>query len=176
MPYIIRPAVLDDADSIAEVNIQSWRETYPGIMPAARLASLDQDRCAQNWKRNLQADVNPASVVLVAEMDSRIVGFVSGGANRRPGNCSTGASANCDCELMTLYLLQSFHRQGIGRSLFDAFRGKMRSQGYTSMVVWVAAKNPATLFYASMGGIRSDSRTEMIGDAELPELAYIYTL
>ena len=37
---IVRPARIEDAPAIAEVHIQTWRETYAGLMPTEMLAGL----------------------------------------------------------------------------------------------------------------------------------------
>jgi predicted N-acetyltransferase YhbS len=37
---MIRPAGVADADAIAHVHVQGWREAYPGLVPDAVLASV----------------------------------------------------------------------------------------------------------------------------------------
>ncbi len=36
----IRPATLEDATAIAAIHVQSWRETYAGIMPEEVIGRL----------------------------------------------------------------------------------------------------------------------------------------
>jgi hypothetical protein len=66
---IIKPATFDDIEAIATVHIQSWKETYPGIMPAQRIAALNLESCMRNWQRSLEA----GSRVFVAVVDDTIV-------------------------------------------------------------------------------------------------------
>lgn len=40
-PFDIRQAAVADAVMIAAVHVQSWRETYQGIVPQSHLAGLD---------------------------------------------------------------------------------------------------------------------------------------
>lgn len=56
----------------------------------------------------------------------------------------------------------------------QALAARLLERGHTSMLVWVAAKNPATHFYASLGGQPVASRTEPFGGVDVEELAYGY--
>ncbi len=37
----VRPALSSDADGIAQVHLQAWREAYVHLLPAETLAGLD---------------------------------------------------------------------------------------------------------------------------------------
>jgi ribosomal protein S18 acetylase RimI-like enzyme len=52
---VVREAAIDDAPSIAAVQIAAWRAAYVGVMPATYLASLDQGEFAANWREILTA-------------------------------------------------------------------------------------------------------------------------
>jgi GNAT superfamily N-acetyltransferase len=169
-PFTIRTATATDARGIAEVNIRSWRETYPGIMPETLLASLSLESCTRNWDKALAT----GSCVIVAVMDERIVGFVSGGPNRQHEDNETGLANSCECELATLYLLRSHQKLGIGKALFEAFVNVMQSLGYITMAVWVSEQNPATGFYCKMGGELIDRKMYRKANIDIPEVAYRY--
>lgn len=169
---VIRPAVESDIEAIATVNIQSWKETYPGIMPAKKLAALNLERCIRNWQLSMQS----GTFVFVAEREGQIVGFVSGGKNRTSEISECGLGDACDCELAAIYILRKYHRQGIGLSLVKRFAACMHSEGYNSMVIWVAQKNPATGFYEAIGGELVDRRNMIIFDEAVPVVAYSYKM
>ena len=107
---VIRPAVESDIEAIATVNIQSWKETYPGIMPAKKLAALNLERCIRNWQLSMQS----GTFVFVAEREGQIVGFVSGGKNRTSEISECGLGDACDCELAAIYILRKHHRHRRG--------------------------------------------------------------
>jgi hypothetical protein len=44
--FIIRDAVLEDADAIARVSAESWRCGYRGILPDEVLAAIDVEKRA----------------------------------------------------------------------------------------------------------------------------------
>jgi hypothetical protein len=107
MAFTIRQAGIGDAADIAFVHVESWRSTYSGIVPDAYLASLSRETRAQKWRQWL---VPRDPVVFVAEDESGIFGFVSGG---RLGE----AVSDYDCGLHAIYLLLGRQRQGVGHRL-----------------------------------------------------------
>lgn len=170
--YEIRQAIQEDAAQIAEVHIRSWRETYPGIMPAEKMASLSLDKSLANWKSTL----SDGSTMFVATVKNRIVGFISGGINRSNSDCETGLGDACEAELAALYVLQDYHKLGIGRALMKKFTAAMQTAGFKSMVAWVAEKNPATGFYAAMGGEYCDRKQLMVCQVPVSVIAYRYSI
>lgn len=169
---LIRPATPDDVPRIAEIHIQSWKETYPGIMPQARLDALNIDASMRNWQGALERN----DVFLVAVVDGEIRAFAAGGANWSNKGCETGRANACSGELAALYSLRKDHGQGIGRALFAAYGATLKSMGHETMVAWVAAKNPACGFYARMGGELLDKRDLMVMGSPVPIVAYGYRL
>ncbi len=166
MPYTIRPAQLTDTHAIALVHVESWRTTYKGIMPDELLANLSVERRQANWT-NVLSNPDSRTVLYVAEVDTQVVGFAAGGPERTEHPVYKG-------ELYAIYLLQDYQGQGMGRALVLEVARKLIEFGYTTMLIWVAARNPATNFYAALGGHPIASKTETIGDAPIEEIAYGY--
>jgi len=169
---LIRPARTDDIAAIVQVHIKSWQETYPGIMPERKIASLNPEGSQRNWEHAFAS----GSHIFVAEVDGQVVGFVSGGKNRPQDDCETGIGNGCEAELTAMYMLRAHHGRGIGRMMFDRFTARMVAEGYHSMVLWVAEKNPTVRFYERMGGEKVDRRILMVCDEPVPVLAYRYWL
>jgi len=163
----IRPATAADAAGIARVHVQSWRETYAGIVPESHLAGLDVAARAQRWQDSFGQAKPPwgAFVALSGAGDGEVLGFVSLGAAREDFNGFTG-------ELYALYLLQAAQGAGIGRQLFDAARQSLKSCGINAMYLWVLADNPTAGFYRHMGGREIGRKRLEIGSKELEEIAY----
>ena len=168
----IREAEQGDIESVARVHITSWRETYPGVMPQAKIDSLSLERSIRNWQNTLAVD----NWFYVAELDGELCGFISGGINRSNEGCSTGLADACTAELAAMYILKQHHAKGIGRALYNVFSEKVKSMGHTSMVAWVAEQNPACGFYLRMGGELVDSRIMMVMDSSVPLVAYRFRL
>jgi hypothetical protein len=72
----IRIASLADTPDLASMHVASWRETYVGMVPAGMLSSLSVDGRAAMWPLIMREPAKSRStVVYVAELDRRIVGF-----------------------------------------------------------------------------------------------------
>ncbi len=101
----IREAVLEDAEGIARVHVDSWRTTYKGIVSETVLQQLSYEQRAENWRRGIGKNA-----LYVAEDESgRIVGFATGG-KERTGNYDV------DGELYAIYLLNEVQGKESERS------------------------------------------------------------
>jgi GNAT superfamily N-acetyltransferase len=157
----IRTATEHDAVAISHVHVQSWRTTYAGIVPEEHLATLNEAGHVLLWREWLTRDIR----VYVADLDGRIVGFISGGAIREP--VQTYAA-----ELYAIYLLEQAQRQGIGTDLLKELAESLLSKGFNSMIVWVLEKNPSRHFYVRSGAQIVTTKEIQIGGVTLSEASY----
>ncbi|HEX4487377.1 MAG TPA: GNAT family N-acetyltransferase [Terriglobales bacterium] len=158
---LIRPAVAQDAEAISHGHVESWRTTYAGIVPVEYLAALNETERVPLWRDWLAKDI----LTFVAELDGRVVGFASGGANRE-------SAQTYDAELYAIYLLQSAQRQGTGTALIKQLAASLLSRDFKSMMVWVLEKNPSTNFYAKSGARVVTTKEIQIGGVTLSEVSY----
>src|SRR5215471_2581939 len=161
MTVMVRPGRVKDAQGIASVHVESWRTTYPRIVPENYLASLDVAVQAARWRDQLR---RRTMHILVAEEASRVVGFASGGKLRE-------AIDAYDAELYAIYLLQENQNQGVGTLLVRRLAADLSTSGFKSLVVWVLKKNPAVAFYSRLGGSQIAEKRIDIGGLELEEIA-----
>jgi GNAT superfamily N-acetyltransferase len=162
MGFEIRTAVSADARAIAHVQVASWRTTYTDIVPAAFLAAMDVEQRAERWREALSLG---EMLISVAEDETGIFGFVSGGKLREPID-------DYDAELFAIYLLRERQGVGVGRRLFETLAQSLHAEGYRAMAVWVLKENPAVRFYEHMGGVELAHKQIVIGGASLEESAY----
>jgi ribosomal protein S18 acetylase RimI-like enzyme len=161
----VRPATVEDAFAIGQVHAESSRGTYQGIFPEAWLSRFSVEERARRWKERLTAP-DPRDVSLAGcDESGRIVGFLSGGAER------TG-QLGCEGELYAIYLLPAAQRQGLGRLLVKRLVAALRPMGINSMAVWVLARNPAVRFYEGLGGKRIAERQHERAGEWFEEIAY----
>lgn len=159
----IRPARDGDALGIAQVHVSSWQSNYRGIVPDDFLQNLTIEPRQRMWQRAIDTG---RSVLQVAEMDERIVGFVSGGTPQAPFK-------DYDAELYTIYILADHQGQGIGRKLFTVCVQELATRGHQSMFLWVLADNPdACGFYAHLGGDVVGEGSFDLPSASLKTVAY----
>ena len=160
---VIRRATWDDAGAIAHVHVESWRTTYAGIVPGSYLESLDEAQRATHWLELLKSEYD----IFVAERDGLLVGFAASGASR-------DKVQGCDAELYAIYLLEEAQRSKIGTDLLRELARALVTRGFTSMNVWVLARNPSKEFYARTGAHYAATKEIEIGGAVLMEQAYVW--
>lgn len=155
----VRPARPEDAAQIARVYIESWHDTYAGILPHRLLCAMTARGQTARWNAAIRARGREA--VLVAVHAGGVVGMTSFGPPR-------DGTMGFDGEVYTLYVDPSFYGRGSGRALLRAAFAAMRKRGRSSCIIWAHAKNPVRFFYEAMGGRLIAERTaQMMGDAVL---------
>ncbi|MBM4257936.1 MAG: GNAT family N-acetyltransferase [Deltaproteobacteria bacterium] len=161
----VRAAYVTDAPAIARVQVESWRTTYAGIVPADYLANLSYEQQGQFWEHVASTVCGPAALYVAEGASGEITGFASSGTERTGHPLYTG-------ELYAIYLLADCQRHGVGRQLFQAVVDGLLQHGLSTMLVWVLADNPARAFYETLGGQYVTEQEIMIGNAQLKEVAY----
>lgn len=163
----IRPARLQDIPQIAQVHIQSWRETYTGILPEAFIAAQTPEKRLHDWRQCLEHQANVW--VWVAESEAHIVGFVSGGPERTGNPDYPG-------EIYALYLLAAWQKQGWGGKLLRTGFSLLYQQGFRTALIWVVSENiRACQFYLRQGGQPGPERRLQIMGHEVSERAYLWS-
>ncbi|WP_425146738.1 N-acetyltransferase family protein [Deinococcus sp.] len=172
LALIVRPATAADAAQIAAVHIQSWHETYAGLLPPSYLERMTGERMLElrraNWRLVLQGGVQGSGeVVRVATLAGRVLAFASGGSVRPhpviPGDYSA--------EVYTLYALREGQGRGLGRRLLAEVAHELARRGHRGMALWVLASNPTRQFYAHLGGVELGQKSEEIQGGALSEVA-----
>ena len=157
MPVTLRPATSDDRDAIVAVFLACWRESYVGVLPAAAIEAMTDDRAQALWRRVL---LSTEGTVLVAEHD----GLVQGVARFAPGHeGDTGA-------VHSLYVSPDARGLGLGTRLLDAAYESLGEGGAESVALWVFAANaPSIAFYRGRGWL-PDGGTRTQAEFGEPEL------
>lgn len=165
----LRPAVLSDANAIAEVHVRAWRETYRGIMPDKVLDELAVERSAERWSGTIAGLSEKRQVLSVAVDDSgTIVGFAGGGATRDPTLTTSG-------EVYAINLVMQATRKGLGTRLMLAMAEGLIGNGFADAGLWVLEKNiGARWFYESLGGSIAARQEHDFEGTMLTELGYVW--
>lgn len=166
----IRPAGIADAESIAVVHVDSWVETYTGLLPETIISRLNVAERARNWATLLSDVSRPdKGCVYLAEVHDQICGFVCAVPQRDEALQAQGFNT----EIAAIYVLQSTQRKGLGRALMRKAAGHLASQGHKGASLWVLDTNaPARRFYEALGGIPVGTREDVRPEATLREVAY----
>jgi GNAT superfamily N-acetyltransferase len=159
----IVPAGPGDAGGLARVHVRSWRETYPGLLPAGYLEQMNPPLYARRWRQQLTR-ARPGELVLVAEGPDGLIGYCAG---------LFDVEAGPRAQVHTLYLLREAQGFGLGRRLMQNAARAFQGQGATSLTLWVLAGNTrAQSFYAHLGGEPAGERPVQGWGGGLTELRY----
>jgi RimJ/RimL family protein N-acetyltransferase len=159
-PATIRLAVPDDAPGIGRVHVESWRATYPGIVPQPILDRMSVERRAAFWReaitRSLDASTDGGERVWVAVgARGEVAGFASIGS-ARDDDLPPGAG-----ELFAIYLAPERWSTGLGRRLHDAAVDDLAVR-HDLLVLWVLTANArARRFYERAGWV-ADGRARIL--------------
>ena len=139
---------LDDAEELASVHVQVWRETYGGLLPERFYDDAARASRQMMWSDRLSQEPGRERV-RIARQHGRIVGF----AARGPAAEHLGIPPVRDEQLYALYVVASAHGRGVGRALLRQSLGGRPAQ------LWVAEHNPrAEAFYRRNGFARDGAR------------------
>lgn len=157
----VRRAVLEDAEAIARVHVDTWRTAYAGLLPAAVLAGLDVRERAETWRGLL---TRWPEATHVADSGGEVVGFASAG----PARGEDGAG-----ELYAIYVLPGHWGTGAGRSLLEAAESALRMAGFPEAILWALAGNErAERFYRAAGWTQDGEKDDVLEGAEVVERRY----
>ena len=158
------PAIAD-AEAIAQLHVASWREAYDGMIPPAILAGIDMADRVARWQGYLAVP----SPTWLARVEGEEAGFI------RAGRLAAQLAEGADGHIYALYVLQRFHRLGIGRGLVGRVASQWRETGGQALSVAVLTANrPARSSYEALGArlVRDDSYA---WDGHiLPESIYLF--
>jgi ribosomal protein S18 acetylase RimI-like enzyme len=158
----VRPARAGDADSLAQVQVASWRQGFAGIVPGALLAELTGEEAQKVWRdRWREAISNPPTsrhrVLVAVEPSREVAGFVSAGpttdADRWPGT---------DGELYELRMDPEQTGRGHGSRLLHAAADTLTEDGFRTLSIWVLEADRALReFLESSGWAADGARAEL---------------
>ncbi|TFG28444.1 MAG: GNAT family N-acetyltransferase [Promethearchaeota archaeon] len=165
MGITIRKAKISDLNGIIRVNVETWDTSYRGVVPDSYIQGFKIRSKDKRWQKLLENMIKE-NIFLIAENNkAEIVGFAIGGLERTTYSSYEG-------ELMGIYILKEYQRQGIGKALTRKIVKKLIEMKVNSMLVWVLESNPYRVFYEDLGGKVVDKKEHET--LKLPIVAYGY--
>ena len=169
MDTLVREARMSDADGVARVEVEAWRDTYPTLLPNDYLVQhLDVGRGAATWRRRLRGRSRNTLVAAPVDTPKKISGYATW------GRCRLNVPTAGGGELYELYLMPGHQERGLGRRLCAAVARRLVDCGLSSMRVEVLEGNPARFFYEALGArLAARTRHPFAGEV-LPAFIYIW--
>lgn len=158
----VRTADVQDADTIAELQIAWWRAAYATVLPASVLG-VDPAVLAAAWTQRM-----PGGTVLLATEGAEPVGFAA--VDPTVERTQDGVVGTVD----VLGVLPRWSRRGHGGRLIATAAGLLRDRGAT-LGVWWAPEEDATIsaFVAGIGWVAQGGRRVLdTGEGTLAEVRY----
>ena len=157
----LRPAVVEDASSIAAINAAAGRAGWGAFVPRERLVTFEPP--VRRFEEMLGVDRDPGSAVYVATEADEVVGFVS----MRAGEGDVG-------EVVALYVHPSRWSGGVGRAMLAFALETFSTAGCCEAVLWTEERNERPRRIYENAGWRLDgaSRVRDFLGCRIRELRY----
>lgn len=161
----IRRARPADADPLADLFDETWREAYRGIIPGVALERMISQRSSQWWLGATQR----SRPLVVVEQESSIVGYAVYGPAR-------GRILQAPGEIDELYIRPAYQGLGLGRRLFRAVSNDLADHGLARVGVWSLERNErACAFYTGLGGIAIGQAIDRMAGTVLPKVGFRFS-
>jgi ribosomal protein S18 acetylase RimI-like enzyme len=148
----IRRARQSDLQNIAAIHIESWKSSYPDVLPAEFLADKIDREFTQHWEDIV---ILHEDIVLVAEENS-IVGFVAAWCRPTPF-------------IDNLHVRPSQRSKKIGSTLMKAVAEELISRGHKTAYLWVFESNAKAIrFYERLGGVQKEQSRKTVFENDVP--------
>lgn len=147
---LIRLPVLGDADTIADVQVQGWRDAYAHLLPAEFYNAIARENRRRMWVALLRRAKLPDRL-RVAQMGGKVVGVAL--ADLPP----EGEFVR-ELHLYLIYIRSQVYGTGVGQALLDAVVGNDPAE------LWVAKENPRAIGFYRRNGFAPDGAEQFDPD------------
>lgn len=166
MTIIYRRPELHEAEALAAMHVQCWREAYAEMIPLELIASFDASKRVGRWRNSI---VDHSRIVVAAFDEGVPVGLVNAGL------ADDTYFDGQDGHIAALYVLASHHKMGIGRRLVGSAADLWLKRGGETLAVGVLAENlKARRFYEALGARFVKTGTYVWDGHELPDAIYVF--
>jgi GNAT superfamily N-acetyltransferase len=168
MDWSIVPADVNDATTLAQLHVESWRDAYRSILPPDFLAGPIVEDRTSHWQARMNAPQRDRRLVLKAVTASAVLGFACVLVDEEP---------EWGPRLDNLHVKPHLKGLGIGSALFRASqRWVIDVARQELMHLWVLEENHAARrFYVRRGGsVQERQVVEIVAGVFVPELRYIW--
>ena len=146
MSFSLRQPALSDAANVAELHVQTWRETYSHLLPEDFFTERHVQGRHRMWEHILGNPGGDRCVRIAEDDQQEILGFAMTGPSFGP----EGQELPRDRQLFCLYVAAAHHGTGVGQALLDA------TAGNAPTMLWVAKDNPRAVAFYRRNGFEFD--------------------
>ncbi|MCZ9881733.1 GNAT family N-acetyltransferase [Arthrobacter sp. B2a2-09] len=145
MEYQLRIPTAADTETVVQLHVESWRETYGHLLPESFFNDELVEQRRRMWTDNLRS-IPPAWDMQVAEAEGEMVGFALAGP-------ASGQSPSAR-ELHLIYVLRAHQGTQLGQQLLDS------TLGADPGILWVEKTNERAKAFYRRNGFELDGTEE----------------
>jgi ribosomal protein S18 acetylase RimI-like enzyme len=158
--YVVREMRSQDAEDIARVHLQVWRQAYVDLMPAEFLAAMDFQTSTDRWRELLAQDPGELRRLVGVCPQREIVAIAVSGPSRDDGPPT-------QWELQAINLLAAHHGTGLADLLMEGLIGKQ------STSLWVLRDNMRARKFYMRYGFQPDGATKVHEPTSMVEVRMV---
>lgn len=168
----IKPATLEDAQTLASIHLPAQQKAYSGIVDAEYLAQQTVEGYTRNWAGWIEDPNNPISVFISYDAGNP-AGFICIGPLRTPPPGTSKIRPAYPSEIYAVHVHPDCWGKGHGRALMAQGAKSVKEQKQNALCLWVIEKNEkARGFYDHLGGQRLGKKIIEFGPSQVRELCY----
>ncbi|MDD4212586.1 MAG: GNAT family N-acetyltransferase [Bacilli bacterium] len=145
----VRKATLEDAKIMGEIHYYTWLSTYARLIDEGFLKSRSLQKSIDMF-RQMECKNH-----LVLTLDNQVVGLIGYGPSREESLPDYG-------EIIGLYVLKAYQKQGFGKTLLEHALEELRNMGYYKLFLWVLAENQQAIRFYEANGFYHDGETKQL--------------
>ncbi|TDD95233.1 GNAT family N-acetyltransferase [Flavobacterium cellulosilyticum] len=155
----IRKATISDLETIQEISITTFKETFASVNSPENMANYIRDNF--NQKQLIMEINNPDSAFYLASLEKVTIGYLK----INTGISQTEKQKENSLEIHRIYVLQTFHGKKIGQLLLDEAINSAIQANIDLVWLGVWEENHRALqFYSKNGFVEFDKHIFTLGD------------
>lgn len=158
----MRPAVESDLIAVGQVDSAARHHAYREVLPAGELAQVTPESQQGSWALRVAGEAG-THLMLVAELDGRVVGYSYVGAGTDP----------LIGDLYALFVHPDAHGTGVARQLLAESLAALRDFGYQTFLLWVFKGNDRAIRFYERAGWHHDGTVRVTASGAV-SLRYLY--
>lgn len=160
---MIREAIIDDVDTLADIVVKAWQHAYDGVIDPGYPKTLKKENYAVFLGRNI---LEQAETIFVFESGSTVAGFIS-------GKVSDSAYTS---QVVGLYIHPDYQNRGIGSKLLEKMISFFREKNCRTMNIQTLEGVRNNRFYEKHGGSVTEKNILEIGKKSYPGIRYTFKI
>lgn len=159
----ISKATISNIEELASIHVNAWQQAYKKMIPKEYLESLSVNKRKENFHNDF-----------TNKPDLEFYFIQCNGENA--GILIMRNNINHKCiEILAFYLLKSYWHRGIGTSVMNLIKEKLKNLQFKKITLWVLDENKQAIkFYEKNNFIKSNNYKSINLGNELLEIEYVF--